>query len=298
MSTLASATTEAAVLDLVEAPIGPGLGLWRRLVDHNSSRVGLAILALIVLASLLGPLIWRADPTGQNLSLAFMKPSAAHPLGTDDLGRDELVRLFFGARFTLTLAVTAVAIGIAIGVPVGALSGYLGGWFDLLVQRLVDVMLAFPSILLAIALVAALGVGLRNVIVSVAIVAMPGFIRLVRASALAIRELPYVEAARALGVPTWRIVLGHVLPNSMGPLIVQASLQLGGAILVAAGLGFLGLGVQQPTPEWGAMLGFSHTYIFSDSALVTYPGICICLSVLAFNLLGDGLRDALDPRLQ
>lgn len=298
MSTLASGTTDAQPLALSEAPPLAAPKLWRRLLRHNSALAGMILLGFLVLASLVGPLIFRSDPTAQDLSQAFLPGSTAHPLGTDDLGRDELVRLFVGARYTLSLAVAAVALGLAVGVPLGALSGYFGGWVDLLVQRFVDVMLAFPSILLAISLVAALGVGLRNVIVSVAIVAMPGFIRLVRASALSIREAPYVEAARALGVPNWRILLRHVVPNSLGPLIVQASLQLGGAILVAAGLGFLGLGVQQPTPEWGAMLGFSHTYIFSDPGLLTYPGLCICGAVLAFNLLGDGLRDALDPRMK
>ncbi len=297
MSIPGSATTEGAGLALIEAPPASTAGLLRRLGSHTTSRVGIVILAVLILASILGPLVFRANPTAQNLSQAFLRRSAAHPLGTDDLGRDELVRLFYGARFTLSLAAAAVAIGLVVGVPVGAMSGYFGGWVDLVVQRVVDVMLAFPSILLAISLVAALGVGLRNVIISVAVVAMPGFIRLVRASALSIRELPYVEAARALGVPSWRILLRHVLPNSTGPLIVQASLQLGAAILIAAGLGFLGLGVQQPTPEWGAMLGFSHTYIFSDPGLVTFPGLCICAAVLGFNLLGDGLRDALDPRM-
>ena len=298
MSTLASGTTDVAGLELVEAPAETGAQAWRRLLAHPSARVGLGILLFFLLGTLIGPLIFRSDPTSQDLGQAFLKPSPAHPLGTDDLGRDELVRLFYGARYTLSLALAAVALGLLLGLPFGAISGYFGGWADLLTQRVVDIMLAFPSILLALSLVAVLGAGLRNVIISVAIVAIPGFVRLVRASALSIRELPYVEAARALGVPSPRILLRHVIPNAVAPVIVQATLQLGNAILVAAGLGFLGLGVQQPTPEWGAMLGFSHTYIFSNPGLVTFPGIAIFGAVLAFNLLGDGLRDVLDPRLK
>jgi ABC-type dipeptide/oligopeptide/nickel transport system permease subunit len=260
--------------------------------------VGFGILAVYVLASFLGPLVFRYDPIHQNLADAYLPISPAHPLGTDDLGRDELVRLLFGARYTLVLGFAAVAIGVGIGVPVGAISGYFGGWVDLLGQRVTDILLAFPNILLALALVATLGVGLQNVIISVGITSIPVFVRLVRASALSVRELPYVEAGRALGVPSLVILLRHVVPNSLAPVIVQASLQLGAAILIAAGLGFLGLGVQSPTPEWGTMLGQSRGYIFSDANLATFPGLAIFGAVLAFNLVGDGLRDALDPRLQ
>lgn len=298
MSTHALGTAEAAPagpLDLVVETRGR---TWARLRTHPSAMVGLGILLLYVVASLVGPLIFRWDPVHQNLSDAFLPSSLAHPLGTDDLGRDELVRLLYGARFTLSLGFAAVLIGAGIGVPMGALSGYFGGWFDLLSQRVTDVLLAFPNILLALALVAALGVGLRNVIISVGITSIPIFVRLSRASALSIRELPYVEAGRALGVPSALILVRHVIPNSLAPVIVQASLQLGVAVLIAAGLGFLGLGVQAPQPEWGSMLGFSRNYIFSDPNLATFPGLAIFGAVLAFNLLGDGLRDALDPRLK
>jgi len=299
MSIPASDTADASWLDLdAAAEAAAGGRVWRRLRSHPSALAGVGVLAFFVAASLLGPLLFRYDPTHQNLGDAFLGPSVAHPFGTDDLGRDELVRILVGARFTLLLGFAAVAIGLAVGVPLGALSGYFGGWLDMLIQRATDILLAFPNILLALALVAALGVGLRNVIISVGVTSIPAFIRLVRASALSIRELPYVEAARALGVPTHLILLRHVIPNSLAPVIVQATLQLGAAILVAAGLGFLGLGVQAPTPEWGSMLGFGRTFIFSDANLVTFPGLAIFGAVLAFNLLGDGLRDALDPRLK
>jgi ABC-type dipeptide/oligopeptide/nickel transport system permease subunit len=302
MSTPASATADAAVeqaqpAEQTSAERAQGR-VWVRLRTHPSALVGIAILALYVLASLVGPLVFRYDPIHQNLADAFLPSSPAHPLGTDEYGRDELVRLLYGARYTLVLGFAAVAIGVGIGLPLGAVSGFYGGWIDLGSQRVTDVILAFPNILLALALVASLGVGLQNVIIAVGITSIPIFVRLVRASALSVRELPYVEAGRALGVPSALVLFRHVVPNSLAPVIVQASLQLGAAILIAAGLGFLGLGVQAPTPEWGSMLGFSRNYIFSDPNLATFPGLAIFGAVLAFNLLGDGLRDALDPRLK
>ncbi len=299
MSIPASATASVPQVADQLALVGrPRSRVWARLRTHPSALVGMAILAVYVLASLLGPLLFRYDPIHNNLAEAFLPNSLNHPLGTDDLGRDELVRLLYGTRYTLALGFAAVAIGLAVGVPMGAFSGYFGGWVDLLSQRLTDIMLAFPNILLALALVAVLGVGLQNVIIAVGITSIPIFVRLVRASALSVRELPYVEAGRALGVPSAAILFKHVIPNSLAPVIVQASLQLGAAILIAAGLGFLGLGVQAPTPEWGTMLGSSRNYIFSDPNLATFPGLAIFGAVLAFNLFGDGLRDALDPRLR
>lgn len=293
----AASAVEAPVVELAVARTGGGR-VWARLRTHPSAMVGISILTFYVVATLAGPLVFRWDPIHQNLSDAFLATSAGHLLGTDEYGRDELARLLFGARYTLVLGFGAVAIGLLIGVPLGAVSGYFGGAIDLLSQRVTDVLLAFPNILLALALVAVLGVGLTNVIIAVAITSLPIFIRLTRASALSIRELPFVEAARALGVPSAAILLRHIIPNSLAPVIVQASLQLGATILLAAALGFLGLGVQAPTPEWGTMLGASRNYIFSDPNLATFPGLAIFGAVLAFNLVGDGLRDALDPRLR
>ncbi len=275
-----------------------GSRVWQRLRTHPSALAGLAILGIYVVGTLVGPFFIHADAYRNDLGNAFLRLSGQHLLGTDDLGRDEFLRLLLGARFTLSIGFAAVAIGLVVGVPLGAVSGFYGGWVDMVLQRLTDIVLAFPGILLALALVAGLGVGLKNVIISVGITSIPGFVRLMRASALAIRELPYVEAAKALGVPSWLILLRHVVPNALAPIIVQATLQLGGAILVAAGLGFLGFGVQPPTAEWGTMLGFGRQFIFSDPTLVTYPGLAIFGAVLAFNLVGDGLRDALDPRLR
>jgi ABC-type dipeptide/oligopeptide/nickel transport system permease subunit len=253
---------------------------------------------ILVVLAIAAPLVTTYDPTRQQLSRVLRPPSFDSLLGTDYLGRDIFTRLLYGARLSLLIGFLAVAIGLIVGTPLGAISGYYGGWVDMIIQRLGDVLLSFPSFLLALSLVAILGIGLQNVVISVGIAAIPSFIRLVRGSVLSIRELTYVEAARSIGVRSHLIIARHVLPNAMTPVIVQATLSLGTAILTAAGLGFLGLGVPPSTPEWGAMLGEGRNYIFSNPNLATFPGIAIFLAVLAFNLIGDGLRDALDPRLR
>jgi ABC-type dipeptide/oligopeptide/nickel transport system permease subunit len=299
-STPASATAELAG-PIAVAPAHPRLRRlresWQRFRRHRAAVGGLLLLLLLAVAAFTAPLTTPHDPVRQSLSRALRPASAEHPLGTDHLGRDLLARLLYGGRLSLLIGFLAVGLGLAVGVPLGAVSGFQGGFTDLAIQRFADILLSFPGFLLALSLVAILGVGLQNVIISVGVSAVPAFIRLVRGSVLSIREQAYVEAAHALGQRRGAIIFRHVLPNAMAPVIVQATLSLGFAILVAAGLGFLGLGVQPPTPEWGTMLGEGRQYIFRAPTLTTYPGVAIFLAVLGFNLFGDGLRDALDPRL-
>mgnify|MGYP000886199766 CR=1 FL=1 len=290
------ADTTATAFDEVRATTG-SLTL-KRLLRSPSAMVGLAIVALLVLAGVLAPVLTPWDPVRQDLRAVLQPPSAAHPLGTDQLGRDILARLLYGARLTLFIGAFAVGVGIVIGVPLGVVSGYFRGAADMIIQRLMDLMLSFTTFLLALTLVALLGVGLTNVIVAVGISTIPRFARLVRSSVLSIREVTYIEASLALGAPNRRVLWRHVLPNAMAPVIVQATLSMGSTILTAAGLGFLGLGVQPPTPEWGAMLGEGRNYIFTQPSVTTFPGLAIFLAVVGFNLLGDGLRDALDPQLR
>jgi ABC-type dipeptide/oligopeptide/nickel transport system permease subunit len=247
---------------------------------------------------LLAPLATTYAPEENHLDQKLLEPTAAHWLGTDHLGRDILARLAYGARFSLLIGFAAVGIGLAVGIPLGAVSGFYGGWLDLVIQRVIDVLLSFPGFLLALTLVAVLGVGIENVIIAVGLGVVPAFVRLVRASTLSIRSRDYIEAARATGARGATIIWRHVLPNALPPVVIQATLGLGSTLLTAAGLGFLGLGVQQPTPEWGSMLGEGRSYIFSNPNLATFPGIAIFLTVLGFNLAGDGLRDALDPILE
>ncbi len=271
---------------------------WRRFRRHRAALAGLILLAALLGAATAAPLFTDQDPDRQALAQVLRPVSAEHPLGTDHLGRDMVTRLLYGGRLSLVIGALAVALGLVVGVPLGAVSGFVGGWTDLVIQRFADTLLSLPGFLLALALVSMLGVGLRNVVISVGVSAIPSFIRLVRGSVLSIREQTYVEAAKAMGQTRPVIIFRHVLPNVLAPVIVQATLSLGAAILVAAGLGFLGLGVQPPTAEWGAMLGEGRQYIFRAPMLTTLPGLAIFLAVLGFNLVGDGLRDALDPRMR
>lgn len=265
---------------------------------NKAAVVGVLILAIFVFVAIAAPLLTPYDPIAQDLNSVFQSPSWAHPFGTDDLGRDMLARIMYGGRYTLMIGVAAVALATVIGVPLGLISGYFGGWVDMVIQRITDIMLAFNPFLLALVLVSVLGVGLKSVIIAAGIGVVPQFIRLARGQALSLREEVYVEAAQAFGEKSVTIITKHLLRNSWTPIIVFATLNVGLTILVAAGLGFLGLGVQAPLPEWGTMLGEGRSYIFYASYTSTLPGLAIFLSVLAFNMAGDGLRDALDPSLR
>jgi ABC-type dipeptide/oligopeptide/nickel transport system permease subunit len=284
--------------DRARAVWSAGALVWRRLRRSRSAVLGLSILAVFAACGLLAPWLAPYDPYASDLENSLKPPSARHWLGTDELGRDLLSRILYGARLSMVIGTIAVAIGVVLGVPLGLLSGYLGGRFDLLVQRAIDVLLAFPSTVLAILLVTILGVGLVNVMIAVGIVSVPTYTRLVRGQVLSLKEQEFVDAARALGAGSLRIVFRHILPNTLAVLIVRTTLQVASAILSAAALGFLGLGVQQPTAEWGAMLSTARQYIQLAPHTLLFPGLAIMLTVLGFNLFGDGLRDALDPRLR
>ena len=290
----ASSTAEAARDRSFRHP----LEILERFGRNKIAAAGLVTLLVMLAASVLAGVILPYDPDAANLDLTLRPPTPAHLLGTDQLGRDILTRVVYGGRISLVIGVLAVALSAAIGIPLGVLSGFYGGVADAVIQRVIDVVLAFPGFLLALTLISILGVGLANVVISVGIASVPIYVRLVRAVTLTVREMTYVESARATGQQDRLIMLRHVLPNAAGPIVVQSSLQLGAAILTAAGLGFLGLGVRPPTPEWGTMLGEAQTYLLTSWFIATFPGLAIFLAVMAFNLLGDGLRDALDPRMK
>ncbi|MBX3057087.1 MAG: ABC transporter permease [Anaerolineae bacterium] len=290
--------------------------LWRltlrRLFRQRSAQVGMVMLGILVLTAVFAPAIAPYDPArvieDGNGRIKVRQPPCIHLLGcpaeqsqhifgTDGNGRDQFSRILYGARVSLRIGVTVITAAVVVGTAIGAIAGYAGGWLDNLLMRGMDIVLAFPFFLLAIALVFVLGPSLENAMVAIAIVSVPTYSRVVRATVLSLRETDYVEASRALGASSWRILFGRILPNALPPLIVLATLGIATAILDTAALSFLGLGAQEPTAEWGTMLGRERNQIFSAPHLVIIPGIAISITVLAFNLLGDGLRDALDPRL-
>lgn len=257
--------------------------------------IGMAMVALFVLMAILGPVVSPHSPTAQRMSLRLKPPSPEHILGTDDFGRDVLSRILHGAMPSLQVSVLSVAGSLIVGVVIGLIAGYRGGWTDTLLMSLMDVLLAFPAVLLAIAILAVMGTSLSNVILAIAIVNLPTFARLARGSTLATRDLLYVEAARSLGVSPVTIMWRHILPNIAAPLIVQTSLTIAAAILIEAALSYLGLGIQPPAPSWGNILSSTYGFIQTNPWPSVFAGAAIAFAVLGFNLLGDGLRDALDP---
>ncbi|MGP4105520.1 nickel transporter permease [Virgibacillus sp. L01] len=272
---------------------------FSRIVKSKTSLIGLCIILILIITAIFAPLIATHSPTDyESLTDRYQSPSSEHILGTDELGRDIFSRIVFGSRISIQIGVIAVGISMIIGVLLGGIAGYFGKWIDQFIMRIIDIMMAFPSILLAIALVAVLGPNLRNAMIAVGIVGIPQFARIVRSAVLSVKETEYIEAARAIGAKHGRTLMQHVLPNCLAPIIVQATLSVGTAILDAAGLSFLGLGAQPPKPEWGAMLSDGRAALQNAPWVVAFPGMAIFLVVLGFNLFGDGLRDALDPRLK
>ena len=272
--------------------------VWRRLRRSKTAILGLLIVGLYLLCATIGPLCAPYDPYFQDLGLSYLKPCAAHLLGCDEFGRDILSRLLYGARVSAVIQFWTVMISLMFGVLLGSVSGYLGGRTDEIIMRFIDIMMAFPGILLALAIVAVLGPSLVNLIIAIGINSIPGFSRVARGAVISIKKNDYVTAARAIGESEISILLRYVLPNAISPIIVQTTMRMGTVLLTAAGLGFLGLGVQPPVPEWGSMLSAARIYLRSAPHIAVIPGITIMIVVLGFNFFGDGLQDALNPRLK
>ncbi len=295
-STLITANaTETDVADTVSRE-SPRQRALRRLVDRKSAVLGLVIIVALVLAAVLAPWITTFDPTKQSYTMLRKAPSALNWFGTDESGRDVFTRVVYGARASLLAGVVSIVIAVAIGVPVGLLAAYRGGFVDTLVSRITDAMLACPFLILAIAFAAFLGPSLTNAMIAIGLTAAPLFVRLTRGQVMAAKVEDYVEAARAVGNPAYRIAFRHILPNILPALIVQATLSIATAIIAEASLSFLGLGQQPPAPSWGSMLNTAQRFLTQAPWMAIYPGLAIFLTVLSFNLLGDGLRDALDPK--
>lgn len=269
-----------------------------RLSKNVAAMMGLIIILILTFSAILAPLLTPYDYDKTDLKNTFEKPSLEHPFGTDDLGRDILARLLFGGRFSLRIGIISISYAVVGGVVIGSIAGYFGGKFDMVIMRFLDIIQAIPGLILSIAISAVLGPGFTNCIIALAVGMTPGFARMLRASILNVRGMEYIEAAQVINAGNFRIITRHVLPNAIQPLIVIATMGLASAILVAASLSFIGLGVQPPTPEWGAMLTAGRGYIRNYPHLVIFPGVTIMVAVLSFNMLGDGLRDALDPKLK
>lgn len=272
--------------------------IFRRLLKNRRAVVGGILLLIIILMAIFAPFVAPYDPVKQNIRNRLQGPSREHILGTDQFGRDTFSRVVYGARISLRVGFSAILIAVVVGCLLGLVAGYYGGMLDNIIMRIMDVLMALPGFLLALAIVAALGPGMQNVILAIGISYIPSFARLMRSSVLTVRELDYVSAAEALGSSDARILFRHILPNSLNPIIVMVTLSLAGAILSAAGLSFLGMGAQPPTPEWGSMISSSRPFIRVSHWCVTIPGLAIFTTVLCLNLVGDGLRDALDPRMK
>ncbi|WP_050765124.1 ABC transporter permease subunit [Fulvimarina pelagi] len=277
---------------------------WYYFSENKGAVVGLYVFIAIILIAIFAPVLAPYDATAQNRGALLVPPvwadngSWAYILGTDAVGRDMLSRLIYGARYSLTIGLVVVTLAVTVGISVGLIAGYVRGWVDIVIMRLMDIILAFPSLLLALVLVAVLGPGLLNAMIAIALVLQPHFVRLTRASVMAEKQREYVTAARVVGASPLRLMVVTILPNCLGPLIVQATLSFSSAILDAAALGFLGLGAQPPTPEWGTMLADAQEFVLRAWWVVTFPGLAILITVLAINLVGDGLRDALDPKMK
>ncbi len=293
--------SQAASADFVSPDLKNHSGrktIFKKLKKNKAALIGGYLILFFIIVALVGPYFTVHDPLKVDYSTKLLSPSSTYWLGTDHNGRDIFSRLIHGMSITLYIGFLSVLVGLLIGVPLGIVAGYYGKALDSVIMRFIDILLAFPGILLAIALVSVLGGSISNVILAVGIFSVPGFARITRGSTLAVSKLEYIDAIRALGAGDFRIIFLHILPNILSPIIVQATIRIAIAILIASGLSFLGLGAQPPTPEWGAMLSQGRSYMFDHPHVALYPGLAIMIVVLAFNIFGDGLRDAFDPKMK
>ena len=274
--------------------------IWHRLLQNKGAVIGMIFLTVLVLAAALSPVIfdYETDVIGQNISERLMHPCAAHPFGTDEVGRDLFARVIYGARYSLAIGVGAVLLGRCVGLVTGSLAGFYGGIIDSILMRAIDIFYSIPNIMTAVVIVSVLGTSTFNLIIALAFSCASSFGRIVRAQVMTIRDQEYVESSYAMGLPTWKIILKHILPNCLSPIIVQVTLLIGSTIISASSLSFLGIGIPAPSPEWGALLSAGRSHIRDASYMCVIPGLAVMLTVLALNLLGDGLRDALDPKLK
>ena len=278
----------------------PAGEVWHRLKKNKGAMVGGAIVLVLIILALLGNVIYDYDTdiVMQNMQERFIHPCWEHPFGTDNLGRDQMARIIYGIRASLPVGFVAVMVALAIGLPLGAAAGYFGGVVENVIMRFMDMLAAIPGILMAIAMVAVLGTSTLSLMIAVGVSAVPSFSRITRASVLSVRNQEYVESARAIGCTNLEIIFKHIIPNCLSPIVVQVSLRIGSAIINASALSYLGLGVPAPMPEWGSLLNAGRNYIRDHSYLTMFPGLAIMITVIAFNMLGDGLRDAMDPKLK
>lgn len=299
---MASKITAAQTMELAKARQNTRKERWQSfrsiMTQNKAAMAGAIIIGIYLLMMLVAPLVAPYDPFEISLEDKLTPPSMEHWMGTDDKGRDILSRILYGSRLSIGVGFASVLFGAFFGITLGLIAGYYGKWVDTIISRLLDVMLAFPGILLALAIISALGPGLINVTIAVGVFSIPLFARIVRGSTMEVKKLEYIDAIRTLGANDFTIIFKHVFPNVLSPIIVQGSMRLATAILSAAGLSFLGLGAQPPSPEWGAMLSSGRDFLFSAPYMAIFPGLMISILVLGFNLFGDGLRDALDPKLK
>ena len=272
---------------------------WRRLKKNKGAMFGIAFLLLLVLATIVASFIFDYDKDIISMTKdRFLPPSWEHPFGTDNMGRDIFKRVLYGAKYSLVLSFGATALGLAVGLFFGAIAGYYGGAVDNIIMRFTDIFYSIPYIMLAVVVVSLLGTSMASLLIAMALGSFAGFARIARASIMTVRDMEYVESGYAIGLPTWKIILKHIIPNCLSPIIVQTTLRVGSNIISASSLSFLGVGITPPTPEWGAMLSDGRSYIRSSGWMCLFPGLAIMFTVLALNLLGDGLRDAMDPKLK